>query len=196
MKEVTAFLFCSMTSMPAVCSARAAGTMPGSWGGLRPAGFVRRDHAAVSPPARVDALIERCYSGLDAVALRREVAALLKTLAGVDAAFVATVDPATLLFTSAISEEPLLESAAAFVANELDGVMSTGSPNLPLGRTRSGHWIRPPTMTGTARQACGHHAAAGLGRRTAGSAADPAGLLGSDMPAPAIRGHWFLSTRP
>lgn len=69
----------------------------------------------------VDALIERCYSSLDAVALRREVAARLKTLAGVDAAFVATVDPATLLFTSVISEEPLLESAPAFLANELDG---------------------------------------------------------------------------
>jgi DNA-binding CsgD family transcriptional regulator len=69
----------------------------------------------------VDALIERCYSGLDAVALRREVAARLKTLAGVDAAFVATVDPATLLFTSAVSEEPLLKSAPAFLANELDG---------------------------------------------------------------------------
>src|SRR6202035_2544941 len=69
----------------------------------------------------VDALIERCYSGLDAVALRREVAARLKTLAGVDAAFIATVDPATLLFTSAVSEEPLIEAAAAFLANELDG---------------------------------------------------------------------------
>jgi hypothetical protein len=47
----------------------------------------------------VDALIECCYSGLDAVGLRRDVAARLRTLAGVDAAFAATVDPVTLLFT-------------------------------------------------------------------------------------------------
>ena len=70
---------------------------------------------------RVDALIERCYAGLDAAALRREVIGRLKAVAGVDAAFVATVDPATLLFTSAISEEPLVEAAPAFLANELDG---------------------------------------------------------------------------
>ena len=69
----------------------------------------------------VDALIERCYSGLDAVGLRRDVAARLRTMAGVDAAFAATVAPVTLLFTSAISEEPLLESAPAFLANELGG---------------------------------------------------------------------------
>ena len=70
---------------------------------------------------RVDALIERCYAGLDSVALRREVASRLRALAGVDAAFVATVDPATLLFTSAISDEPLVKAAPAFLANELEG---------------------------------------------------------------------------
>jgi len=70
---------------------------------------------------RADALIERCYAGLDAATLRREVAARLKAMAGVDAAFIATVDPATLLFTSAISEEPLIEAAPAFLANELGG---------------------------------------------------------------------------
>jgi len=60
---------------------------------------------------RSDALIERCYAGLDAATLRREVAARLKAAAGVDAAFIATVDPATLLFTSAISEEPLIPAS-------------------------------------------------------------------------------------
>ena len=70
---------------------------------------------------RVEALIERCYAGLDDAALRREVASRLKALAGVDAAFIATVDPATLLFTSAVSEDPLIEAAPAFLANELDG---------------------------------------------------------------------------
>ena len=97
---------------------------------------------------RVDALIERCYAGLDAAALRREVVSRLKALAGVDAAFVATVDPATLLFTSAISEEPLIEAAPAFLENELRGVTSTGSPTSRPDLTRSGRWIRPPVVPG------------------------------------------------
>lgn len=66
-------------------------------------------------------LVERCYAGLDAQALAREVANRLKPALGIDAAFVATVDPATLLFTSATSEEPLIEAAPLFLANELDG---------------------------------------------------------------------------
>ncbi len=70
---------------------------------------------------RVDALIERCYAGLDSAALRREVVRCLRALAGVDAAFVATVDPATLLFTSATSEEPLIQASPVFLANELGG---------------------------------------------------------------------------
>lgn len=70
---------------------------------------------------RVDALIERCYAGLDSAALRREVVRRLQPLAGVDAAFVATVDPATLLFTSVTSEEPLIQAGPVFLANELGG---------------------------------------------------------------------------
>jgi DNA-binding CsgD family transcriptional regulator len=70
---------------------------------------------------QVDALIERCYAGLDSAALRREVVRRLRALAGVDAAFVATVDPATLLFTSVISEEPLIQAGPVFLANELGG---------------------------------------------------------------------------
>jgi DNA-binding CsgD family transcriptional regulator len=70
---------------------------------------------------RVDALVERCYAGLDALALGREVVRRLRPVLGVDAAFVATVDPATLLFTSAASEDPLTEAAPLFLANELGG---------------------------------------------------------------------------
>ena len=69
---------------------------------------------------RADALIEPATPA-GAATLRREVAARLKAAAGVDAAFIATVDPATLLFTSAISEEPLIDAAPAFLANELGG---------------------------------------------------------------------------
>jgi DNA-binding CsgD family transcriptional regulator len=70
---------------------------------------------------RVDALVERCYAGLDALALGREVVRRLRSVLWVDAAFVATVDPATLLFTSAASEDPLVEAAPLFLANELGG---------------------------------------------------------------------------
>lgn len=70
---------------------------------------------------RVDALVERCYAGLDALALGREVVRRLRSVLRVDAAFVATVDPATLLFTSASSEDPLIEAAPLFLANELGG---------------------------------------------------------------------------
>ena len=70
---------------------------------------------------RIDALIGRCYAGLDATALRQEVIRRLRTVVWIDAAFVATVDPATLLFTSVISEEPLIDAAPVFLANELGG---------------------------------------------------------------------------
>src|SRR5215471_11512275 len=69
----------------------------------------------------IDALIERCYVGLDALTLAREVIHRLRPVVGIDAAFVATVDPATLLFTSATSEEPLIGAAPLFLANELGG---------------------------------------------------------------------------
>jgi DNA-binding CsgD family transcriptional regulator len=70
---------------------------------------------------QVDALTERCYAGLDAMALGREAVRRLRPVLWIDAAFVATVDPATLLFTSAASEDPLTEAAPLFLANELGG---------------------------------------------------------------------------
>jgi DNA-binding CsgD family transcriptional regulator len=70
---------------------------------------------------RVEVLIERCYQGLDASTLRVEVLRRLKSIVTVDAAFFATVDPVTLLFTSVLSEEPLREAAAQFLDNEFDG---------------------------------------------------------------------------
>jgi DNA-binding CsgD family transcriptional regulator len=69
----------------------------------------------------LDVLVERCYAGLDVQAMGREVVRRLRSVISIDAAFVATVDPATLLFTSAVSEDPLIEAAPLFLANELDG---------------------------------------------------------------------------
>jgi DNA-binding CsgD family transcriptional regulator len=76
---------------------------------------------SVPAQRRIDAIVERCYADLDAMTLGREVLRLLRPVVWVDAAFVATVDPATLLFTSAASEEPLTDAAPLFLANELAG---------------------------------------------------------------------------
>lgn len=67
---------------------------------------------------RVDDLVRRCQAGLDAVSLRDEVLRGLRTLIPIDAAFFATVDPATILFTSVMAEEPLGEVTPQFLDNE------------------------------------------------------------------------------
>ena len=101
---------------------RAAATMPVFWGVVRAFGSVPWDHAAAtSSSAGWTRSSSAATPAWTHAALRREVVSRLKALAGVDAAFVATVDPATLLFTSAVSEEPLIEAAPAFLGNELDG---------------------------------------------------------------------------
>jgi DNA-binding CsgD family transcriptional regulator len=67
---------------------------------------------------QIDALTRRCYLGLDEAALRDEVLRGLRRIVPVDAAFFATVDPATMLYTSVMSEEPLFEARALFLDNE------------------------------------------------------------------------------
>ncbi|MGH9223651.1 MAG: hypothetical protein ACRD2W_07650 [Acidimicrobiales bacterium] len=56
---------------------------------------------------QVDRLAERCYAGLDVATLQHAVLQGLRRLMSIDAAFFATVDPATILFTSLHAEEPL-----------------------------------------------------------------------------------------
>jgi DNA-binding CsgD family transcriptional regulator len=70
---------------------------------------------------RADELVRRCHAGLDSVSLRREALQRLRGLVSIDAAFFATVDPATMLFTSAVSEEPLIDAGPVFLDNELQG---------------------------------------------------------------------------
>jgi hypothetical protein len=67
---------------------------------------------------QVTALIGRCYAGLDAASLRDEVLRRLRRIMTVDAAFFGTVDPQTLLFTSAVAEEPLEAATPLFLDNE------------------------------------------------------------------------------
>jgi DNA-binding CsgD family transcriptional regulator len=57
-------------------------------------------------------------SGLDVAAFQAEALRQLRSLITIDAAFFATVDPDTLLFTGASSEEPLVEAASLFLDNE------------------------------------------------------------------------------
>jgi len=73
---------------------------------------------AATVQRRVDELVRRCYAGLDAAALRSEVLSRLRSIVPVDAAFFATVDPATILFTSAFAEEPLDTATPLFLDNE------------------------------------------------------------------------------
>ena len=56
--------------------------------------------------------------GLAQEAFRIEAVKLLRSALSVDAAFFASVDPATLLFTSALAEEPLAGVTAQFLENE------------------------------------------------------------------------------
>lgn len=63
-------------------------------------------------------LVARCHVGLDSMALHHEVVHRLRLLLPLDAVFCAGVDPATLLFTSAVLEEIPPESTPRFLANE------------------------------------------------------------------------------
>ena len=67
---------------------------------------------------QVTALIGRCYAGLDVADLRDEVLSRLRRIMSVDAAFFGTVDPETLLFTSAVAEDPLGSATPLFLGNE------------------------------------------------------------------------------
>ena len=78
----------------------------------------RRFMAGPITQRQVALLIERCYAGLDAAALHEEILRRIRRIVSVDAAFFGTVDPATLLFTSAVAEEPLQAAGPLFLENE------------------------------------------------------------------------------
>ncbi|MER7247032.1 GAF domain-containing protein [Kribbella sp. NPDC000426] len=101
---------------------------------------------------RLEVLIQRCYAGLDADQLRSEVLARLRGVLTVDAAFFATVDPATVLFTSAMVDEPLGAVTEQFIANEFGqddvnkfAVLAGGrDPVRSLGQATKGDWGSSP----------------------------------------------------
>ena len=61
------------------------------------------------------------HSGLDTAGVRREVLRVVRRVMPVDAAFFATADPDTLLFTGAWAEEPLNAVTHLFLDNEFAG---------------------------------------------------------------------------
>ena len=63
-------------------------------------------------------LIRLCHSSLDARTLRVEVLRGLRKVMRIDAAFFATLDPASLLFTDGLQDEPLQSAALQFLDNE------------------------------------------------------------------------------
>jgi hypothetical protein len=66
-------------------------------------------------------VIRACHRGRDVDGVRREVLSALRDVVSVDAAFFATADPETLLFTGARAEEPLAGAQRRFVDNEFAG---------------------------------------------------------------------------
>jgi len=101
---------------------------------------------------QVTALIARCYVGLDAAALRGEVLRRLRRIMPVDAAFFATVDPMTVLFTSAVAEDPLAEARPLFMDNEFGrddvnkfaALAEATDPVSSLERATRGDWQASP----------------------------------------------------
>ncbi|MFG1817928.1 LuxR C-terminal-related transcriptional regulator [Kribbella sp. NPDC049174] len=97
---------------------------------------------------RLEVLIQRCYAGLDADQLRSETLTRLKKLMTVDAAFVATVDPATILFTSASADDPLGDVTEQFLHNEFAeddvnkfaALAAAPDPVNSLGHATKGEW--------------------------------------------------------
>src|SRR5215218_7689026 len=67
---------------------------------------------------RADDLVRRCYSGLRGPAFQVEVVRAIHALLPVDAVFLATADPGTLLLTGIFAEEPLVGVADRFLDNE------------------------------------------------------------------------------
>jgi DNA-binding CsgD family transcriptional regulator len=86
---------------------------------------------------RADDLVRRCSLGLRGTEFQADVVRAIHALLPVDAVFIATADPATLLFTGLFAEDPLVDVADQFLNNEFgqDDVnkfhsLATGSPHV------------------------------------------------------------------
>src|SRR5215212_2427362 len=107
------------------CAARGSRSIPHLWyfsGLIAPVHWRHRWEAAMEQSAvarRAEQDIMRlCHAGLDSRTLRLEALRRLRKIVPVDAAFCATVDPATLLFTGSLTEEIPESATPAFLTNE------------------------------------------------------------------------------
>jgi DNA-binding CsgD family transcriptional regulator len=66
----------------------------------------------------LQAVVRLCHAGLDARTLRQEALRALQPVVPIDAAFFATLDPTTLLFTSVVVDEVLATETLRFLHNE------------------------------------------------------------------------------
>src|SRR5918998_6213950 len=97
-------------------------------------------------------IIRLSHAGLDSRMFRAEAVKQLRKAIPVDVSFFATVDPATLLFTSAVVDDVLARATAQFIENEFlkdDSVkfvrLARGSsPVDSLGLATKGELARSP----------------------------------------------------
>ncbi|MET7479093.1 LuxR C-terminal-related transcriptional regulator [Streptomyces sp. NPDC005648] len=103
--------------------------------------------AAARQERQVSRILALCRAGLDADAFRAGVLSRLRGIVPVDAAFFATVDPQTLLFTSAMAEDPLGSATPQFLENEFGqadvnkfaALAEAADPVSSLDRATGGH---------------------------------------------------------
>src|SRR5262245_40341138 len=110
--------------MPAPCAGRRTRAIPESWGARRPAGVLQNGGRMTMSAAARRTLreLERLSAGgLDSLAFRHAALRQLRRAVPVDAAWFATADPTTLLFTSAVVDEVLRPHAPHFLHNEFLG---------------------------------------------------------------------------
>ena len=110
------------------------------------------DHSAALRRTE-QAIVRLCHEGLDSHTLRVEVLRRLRTVVPVDAAFCATVDPATLLFTGSMVEEIPEHATPAFLANEF--LQDDVNKFVAAGPSSA---TRPKSVRGHARGARGQSA--------------------------------------
>lgn len=96
---------------------------------------------------QVEAIVAVCRADLGPAELRDDVLRRLRMLVPIDAVFFATVDPATLLFTSAMADEPLGSATEHFMDNEFGradvnkfaALAASALPVSSLDRATTGH---------------------------------------------------------
>ena len=131
-------------------------------------------------------IIRLCHAGLDSRTLRIEALRRLRKFVPVDAAFCATVDPATLLFTGSMVEEIPEHATPAFLANEFMQDDVTKFVHLAARHARCRVSTRQHRTSPNAARDTANPGAHRLRRRTAGGAARRLRDLGRDVPASGV----------